>query len=76
MAGEVAKWVVVSPLDRSSVAMTGMLDKAVRPVVVVKLMSKVACKHHRPTDLGTDVKSCSFKAELLHSWHLLLRLHR
>ena len=44
MAGEVAKWVVVSPLDKSSVAMTGMLDKAVSPVVVVKLMSKVACK--------------------------------
>lgn len=44
MGGEVAKWVVVRPLGSSSEATTGMLDRAVSPVVVVRLMSKVACR--------------------------------
>ena len=53
MGGEGEKWVVVRPVDRRFEATTGMLERAVRPVVVVRLMAKVACTaRHRPTSDG------------------------
>lgn len=67
IGGEVAKCVVVRPVGISSEAMTGMFERAVRPFVVVRLMSKVACTQSGFRYAG----STSLKA-LINRWHVAL----